>query len=128
MATLKQRLAFNKMIENGGNISAAMREAGYSAAMAHNPQKLINSKAWQELSNEQLSDEFLLKQVRALIDSDDNVAILKGLDIAIRLKGWYSRKPELFRDPYEDWTDEDLDAAIKQAEDERQLRLQRTTT
>lgn len=43
--TLKQAKAIEKMVENGGNVSKAMRDAGYSEAMSKNPQKLMRSKA-----------------------------------------------------------------------------------
>lgn len=45
--TIKQTKAIAKLVENGGNVSKAMREAGYSEAMAKNPQKLMRSKAVQ---------------------------------------------------------------------------------
>ena len=45
--TTKQSIAITKMVENGGNASKAMLEAGYSKAMAHNPQKLTQSKAYK---------------------------------------------------------------------------------
>lgn len=38
-------MALSKMVENGGNASQAMKDAGYSQAMAKNPQKLTRSKA-----------------------------------------------------------------------------------
>lgn len=43
--TTKQAQAVAKMVENGGNVGKAMREAGYSEAMVKNPQKLMRSKA-----------------------------------------------------------------------------------
>lgn len=45
MATAKQRLALSKMVENGGNASQAMIDAGYSKNTAKTPSKLTNSKA-----------------------------------------------------------------------------------
>jgi len=58
--TAKQRCAINNTVENGGNISKAMRDAGYSTKTAKNPKKLTASKAWNELLEEILPDKFLL--------------------------------------------------------------------
>lgn len=43
MATLKQKTAIAKMVENGGIVSKAMIEAGYSENTAKTPQKLTES-------------------------------------------------------------------------------------
>ena len=40
MATIKQKRAFAKILENGGKVSKAMREVGYTTATAHTPHKL----------------------------------------------------------------------------------------
>ena len=48
MATIKQRLVAKKLVENGGNVGNAMREAGYSEAMIKNPQKVTTSKGFQD--------------------------------------------------------------------------------
>ncbi len=117
MATKRQLLAFNKMVENGGNVSAAMREAGYSDAMSHNPQKLLQSKAWQELSAEILPMEELIKSVRGLVDSDNMSIRAKGLDMAFRLRGMYRmHKSTPLHDPLDDLSDVELDAEIAKAE------------
>ena len=47
MATPKQKKAIVKVVENGGNVSKAMRDAGYSPATAKNPQKLTESQAFR---------------------------------------------------------------------------------
>ncbi len=79
MATIRQKLALGKAIKNGGNISRAMVEVGYSENTAHTPQKLTESKGFQELCEQVgLTDEFLTK---ALYDD------IKGKK--------YDRKPEL---------------------------------
>lgn len=57
---MRQRKAIKIALENGGNVSKAMREAGYSKAMAKNPQKIKKSKTWQ-----QLMDKFLPEQTVA---------------------------------------------------------------
>lgn len=45
--TLKQDKALDNMVENGGNVSKAMRDAGYSENTAKTPQKLTSSKAFK---------------------------------------------------------------------------------
>lgn len=70
MATYKQKLAAQKLVENGGNIGKAMVEAGYSKATAKTPKKLTESLGWKELMKEQsIPDEELLKRHRALLDA-----------------------------------------------------------
>lgn len=56
MATVKQKLAVKKMVENGGNASKAMRDAGYSPMTAKSPSKLTESKGWNELMEQYLPD------------------------------------------------------------------------
>lgn len=59
--TIKQHIAMKKIVENGGNVSKAMIEAGYSPKTAENPQKLTQSKTWQEYLEEYLPDVKLAK-------------------------------------------------------------------
>jgi len=66
-ATIKQKRAAKFTVENGGNVSKAMKQAGYSDAMAHNPQKLTESKAWPQLMEEFLSEESLAKAHKELM-------------------------------------------------------------
>ncbi len=59
-ASIRLRKAAKIALENGGNKSAAMREAGFSEAYAKNPQKLSTNKGYQKILDEAgLSDEFL---------------------------------------------------------------------
>lgn len=61
MATLRQKRLAAKIIENRGNASKSMIEVGYSAATAHNPQQITNSKGFQELCDELgLTDNLLV--------------------------------------------------------------------
>lgn len=61
MATLKQKRAVKKLLENGGNVSKAMKEAGYSKATSKTPKKLTEGKGFQELMKEYLPDALLAK-------------------------------------------------------------------
>lgn len=61
MSTLKQEKALDKLVENGGNISRAMLEVGYSRNTAKTPQKLTGSVGFIELCEERgLTDNLLL--------------------------------------------------------------------
>jgi hypothetical protein len=86
------RKAVLKTIENGGNVSKAMREAGYSEATAHNPQKITDGPAWKGFMQEVIPQEFAIKNHRDLfgevptriesfiiagIPSDEDLADLK---------------------------------------------------
>jgi hypothetical protein len=60
MATQKQKKAFDKTLENGGNVTKAMREAKYKETTINNPKNLTESKGFEELMDEAgLTDEFL---------------------------------------------------------------------
>ena len=67
--TVKQSRAINNLVENGGNVSRAMREAGYSPKTAKNPRKLTDSRAWTEKLGDYLSEEFLLDALHTDIAS-----------------------------------------------------------
>lgn len=55
--TNKQKESLKNFVENRGNISRAMREAGYQEATAKNPKNLTESKGWQELWKQNFSPE-----------------------------------------------------------------------
>lgn len=61
MATIRQKKAFKKTLENGGVVSKAMSSSDYSQAMISNPQILTRSKGWKELMDQYLSDEKLAR-------------------------------------------------------------------
>lgn len=52
MATIKQKKAFDKVVENHGNVSRAMLEVGYDPTTAKNPRNLTQSKGWKEIMKE----------------------------------------------------------------------------
>ena len=82
-ATIKQAKAIKIASENGGNISKAMREAGYTDITAATPKKLTESKAWKEIMGEALPDEELAKHHKALLNAkslDHMVFPLEGTD------------------------------------------------
>lgn len=130
MATLRQKKAADKVAENGGNIGAAMRDAGYSVISSKTPKKLTASKGWEELMGEYLPDSLLAEKHQELLtvpkiirttkrgefvdqeESTDVQAISKGLDMAYKLKGRYA--PEKHEHKVEDVTpDERIQALAK---------------
>ena len=66
MATPRQKIAVDNLVENGGIISRAMIDAGYSKATAKTPQKLTESKGFKELMKEYGLTEGLI--ARALVE------------------------------------------------------------
>lgn len=73
MATEKQKKAFEKSLENNGNVSSAMREVGYSENYSKNPQDLKKSKGWKELLDEYIPDDLLQKKLKEGLDATKNV-------------------------------------------------------
>ena len=66
MATVKQKIAFDKVVENGGNVTKAMRDVKYAPATYNNPKVLTESKGWKQLCEQHgLTEEFL---VSALVE------------------------------------------------------------
>lgn len=87
MATLKQRKALENMVENGGNASKAMRDAGYSPATAENPDKLTESKGFKELADEiGLTDNFIAQALYDDIKAKPKDRA-KELGLAIKVRG-----------------------------------------
>jgi hypothetical protein len=98
MSTIKQKVAIEKMVENGGVASQAMLEAGYSPNTAKTPQKLTDSKGFKELCEDSgLTDTFL---VEALID---DIKTKKGnrkaeLELGFKIKGRLVQKTDITSD------------------------------
>lgn len=110
MATIKQEQAFNNSVENRGNISKAMRDAGYDDTTAKNPKNLTESKGWAELVGEYLPDDTLTKvhkegleatlqiyknnnatkQIELVDEKPDFAVRHKYLDTAYKIKGVYA--------------------------------------
>ncbi len=118
MATVRAKRAVEKIVENGGIVSRAMIDAGYSPATAKTPQKLTQSKGFQELWEEVVPDKLLTKVHKEglqattkkphLIDRDDKGRPVydyipeddysvrhKYLDTAYKLKGSYAPEKSL---------------------------------
>jgi hypothetical protein len=78
----KQKLAIKKVMENRGMaISKAMREVGYPDVTAKNPKNLTESKAWKEIMDEILPEEYVAEQHKKLFEMK-NVQTMK-FDIVV---------------------------------------------
>lgn len=75
--TIKQQTAINNSLENGGNITQAMRDAKYSENTINNPSNLTESKAWQERMAEYLPDDNLFKVHQEGLESNRVISAMK---------------------------------------------------
>lgn len=85
--TAKQKKALDIMVENGGNVSKAMRQAGYSAETAKTPSKLTDSQGFTKLMEERGLTDTLL--VDALVEDIKNKTgnRVAELTLAAKLRG-----------------------------------------
>jgi phage terminase small subunit len=90
MSTIKQQRALDELAENGGNVSRAMIDAGYSEATAKTPQKLTESVGWKELMDQHLPDDKLARKHDQLLNDEESTVQIKALDMAYKLKGSYA--------------------------------------
>lgn len=67
--SLKQKRALANLVENGGNVSKAMVDAGYSPTTAKTPQKLTESEAWKGMMADYLPDTDIAKVHQQLLGS-----------------------------------------------------------
>ena len=86
--------ALQKIVENGGNVSKAMRDVGYSKETAKNPSKLTNARGFRQLMEESgLSNEFL---ARALYEDIKGKPLrrVQELTLAFKLMGLLKDRTE----------------------------------
>lgn len=87
MATIKQKKALAKIIENRGNVSRAMLEVGYSPNTAKVPQNLTESDGFRELCEEYgLTDDLLIKSLVSDIKKKPKNRKAE-LELAFKVKG-----------------------------------------
>jgi hypothetical protein len=94
MATEKQQRALENLVENGGNVSRAMRDAGYSENTAKTPSKLTTSKGYQDLLDAYLPDDMLLRALSDDIEKKEGNRKAE-LELAFKLKGKMIEKQDL---------------------------------
>jgi len=95
MATIKQQKALEKIVENGGNVSRAMMDVGYSPATAKTPQKLTESEGYKDLCEQYGLTEGLI--ISSLVED----ITLKPqnrkseLELGAKIKGMLTDKQEI---------------------------------
>ncbi len=95
MSTIKQRKAIKKIMENGGNITKAMREVGYSEATINNPSNLTESKGYKEILNKcGLTEELVVSSLVNDIESKPGRRYSE-LSLAAEILGMRKRQQEL---------------------------------
>ena len=116
MATIKQKKALDNVVGNGGNVTQAMIDAGYSENTANTPQKLTESKGWKELMDEYLPDSLLASKHKELLNKIDDKgqidvqAVKAGLDMAYKINGSYAPEKKDITTMGEKLPNTDLDA------------------
>lgn len=105
--TIKQKIAFKKLAENGGTLGKALKEAGYSEEVQTNPKKVTESLGWKSLMEQYLPDKLLVERHNQLLNKKETMvvkdrfggvelvptgeidaqAVKAGLDLAYRIKG-----------------------------------------
>lgn len=92
----KQKIAFDKVMNEGKNVKTAMLEAGYKPSFAENPQELTNSEGWKILLEKYVPDDLLAQKHHELLEARDKEgftdynAMKSGLDMGYKLKGKYA--------------------------------------
>lgn len=107
--SIRQLRLVRKIAENNGNVSKSLRDVGYSASVAENPQRVVGTQTFQALMDELLPERHLTEKHREFLDSkrvirtyvkgdlkeeteetDSNA--VKALDMAYKLRGKYADK------------------------------------
>lgn len=94
MPTIKQKRAVDLMADNGGNVSKAMRDAGYSPMTAKTPQKLTESDGFKELMEAYLPDDMLLRALSDDIEKKEGNR-KPELELAFKVKGRMTEKVDV---------------------------------
>jgi hypothetical protein len=116
-------------IQEGKSRRQAMRDAGYSDSYS-NSSFMNGTKVWAELVEEIVDDKTLLDKWKQLMEAKkaitikglqvgeqpDNDVQLRALDMGFKLKGKYAPEKLQITNPYDDMTQEELDAEIAKLE------------
>ena len=114
MATKRQIAAVDNLVENGGNVTQAMKEAKYSPATYNNPKVLTESDGYKELMSaidKEITPELIAERHKELLnkrelaiveykkdgnsevfevlDQPDTQAVKAALDMSYKMKGVY---------------------------------------
>ena len=122
------------LVANGGkSVADAARQAGYSEAIARNPQKITKTKSWQALMEEYLPQDLIAQKHRELLDAEDIVFIPRGnkilekkrpdnaarkgaIEMAHKLRGNFApEKREVIKRKFQDMSNAELAAFIEKS-------------
>jgi len=78
--TQKQKRASELLVGNGGNVTQAMIDAGYSPETAHTPGKLTNSKGFKELVEVYIPDDKLLQKHQEALEANRQIGAMILID------------------------------------------------
>lgn len=133
--TLKQKKAAELLVANGRKKGKTMskgdilREAGYSEAVATQPEKVLDSRGFKEIFDELIPDSLIATTHKNLLTAKRGIYFMgakvgeeenhdaqgRGLDMAYKIKGSYAPERVLTGDLAE-WlnkTDEELDEMLQ---------------
>lgn len=94
MATERQKQAVSNLVENRGNVSQAMKDAGYTEASAKNPSNLTKSAGFAELMEAYLPDDMLLRALSDDIEKKEGNRKAE-MELAFKLKGKMVEKKDI---------------------------------
>lgn len=95
------RKVFERVVENGGNVSRAMLEEKYSPNTAKTPQKVTESKSWEMLLEEYLPDDLITKKTRegfeakTPLGTPDYSVRQRYIETALKMKGKITEKKDI---------------------------------
>ena len=100
MATVKQKKAAKRMVENGGVASTAMLDVGYSPATAKTPSKLTQSEGFKEVWEELIPRALVIRTHKKVIEKVDKDGqphsdATKGIDMYYKVDGDYAAEKHL---------------------------------
>lgn len=98
MTTIKQQLATHKIVENRGNVSKSMRQAGYSKTTAKNPTNLLNSKGFKDIAAQSGLDQELI--IKCLVEDIINKPGQRKqeLELAAKLLGLFRQEDNILQE------------------------------
>lgn len=66
---LRHRIVLKEIVVNGSTAKAAMKKAGYSKSIQEVPSKVLNTKSFRELMDEEMPDKYLTRKHKDLLDA-----------------------------------------------------------
>jgi len=124
MPTTKQKRAVANIVGNGGNVTKAMRDAGYSEGTVNTPQKLTDSVGYKEAAKplvarlqEQIDsaiEQMTIKTDKATY-SDHRQAVKDFVVTKELLEGRATKRTSITIKGVEDIPVDDLDSALEES-------------